>query len=62
MKGLQPALMDKFGAESSNHTARAKRYLQEDPKVAADRSRLDNTRERIEQVIKALADFDSQSF
>jgi SepF-like predicted cell division protein (DUF552 family) len=52
--------MDKFGVESSNQAARAKRYLQEEPIVAADWARLDNTRERLEQVIKAIADFDLQ--
>jgi hypothetical protein len=49
--------MDSFGAESGDPIARARNYLREDQQVVAQRSELEGGRERLEKVLKTLADF-----
>jgi len=56
-KTLQPALMEKFGGESGDPHALATSYLREDENVAAQREELIGTRDRLDKVLKALAEF-----
>ena len=56
-KSIQAALMERFGEETGDPIKRAERYLQESRQVSDERARLTASRDRLEQVIKAISDF-----
>jgi len=56
---LQPFLMGVLGTEGDDPVAAAKLYLQEDASVASKRAALTQLRDRLEQALEVISDFEA---